>query len=137
VARVGVEAQSHADTIYRKGRTDTVRAEPVQLEFRGDGRAAPTARALTVTGCYEVVEGGLPKVITLTANRVWSGVAEHAFVATTQGAVGYWSQPSTGNVHLVIARAVVTARVDPSTGELRGKAQRGRRVERFLARRCS
>jgi hypothetical protein len=35
----------------------------------------------------------------------------------------------------VIARALVTARIDPSTGELRGKALRGGKTERFVAKR--
>jgi hypothetical protein len=88
-----------------------------------------------VTGCYEVVEGGLPRSITLTTSPVWSGVAEQRFVATAPGATGYWSQPTSGDVHLVIARALVTARIDASTGELRGKAQRGGKSETFVARR--
>jgi anti-sigma factor RsiW len=135
-ARVG-GAQAYGDTIYTRGRIDTIAVgEQRGLNLRGDASAAPVARALPVTGCYEIVEGGLPKVVTLTADRVWSGAAEHAFVATTEGAVGYWSQPSTGNVHLVIARAVIKARVDAATGELRGKVQRGRKVETFVARRC-
>jgi hypothetical protein len=77
----------------------------------------------------------LPRQITLKTNSVWSGAAEHAFVATADGATGYWSQPRTGAVHLVIAGAVVTARVDATTGELRGTAQRGRKTVDFLARR--
>jgi predicted aminopeptidase len=88
-----------------------------------------------VSGCYEVVEGRLPKPITLTTKPAWSGAAEQSFVATAPGATGYWSQPTTGEVHLMIARALVTARIDPSTGELRGKVQRGGKSERFVARR--
>jgi hypothetical protein len=81
------------------------------------------------------VEGRLPRSITLTTTPVWSGAAEQRFVATAPGAIGYWSQPRSGDVHLMIAGALVTARIDRSTGELRGKAQRGGKSEKFVARR--
>ena len=115
---------------------DTVVLEPPTLPgLRGAGRAGNAQRAIPLTGCYEVVAGGLPRFITLTGTPVWSGVAEQRFRATAPGAVGYWSQVRRGDVHLMIAGALVTARLDTSTGELRGTAQRGGMKEKFVAKR--
>jgi hypothetical protein len=36
----------------------------------------------------------------------------------------------------MIGGALVTARIDPSTGDLRGRVHRGGPSERFLAQRC-
>ena len=133
-ARVDSVYHGRADTV---GRVDTVGIEaPAPPGLRAPGGVGITARPFPVTGCYEVVEGGLPKSITLTTKPVWSGAAEHRFVANAPGAIGYWSQPRSGDVIVVIAGALVTARIDVSTGELRGTARRGRGSKPFLARRC-
>jgi hypothetical protein len=116
--RVDTVYQAPADT-SAVSRVDTRSAPPELLGARG---ARIATRPFTVTGCYEVVEGRLPRFITLTNTPVWSGAAEQAFTATAPGASGYWSQPRSGDVHLVIARALVTARIDPSTGERAGNA---------------
>ncbi|MFN2566429.1 MAG: anti-sigma factor [Gemmatimonadaceae bacterium] len=138
------ERVTRGDTVYRAGRTDTITVAQVETlvvdtprppSYRPEGRTAAATRAFPVSGCYEVLEGGLPRFITLTVDPVWSGAAEHAFVATAHKAIGYWSQPKSGAIHLVIDRAVVTARIDTSTRELRGTAQRGRKKVTFVARR--
>jgi hypothetical protein len=67
---------------------------------------------------------------------VWRGTAEARFAATAPGAIGYWSQPPSGEIHIMISGALVTARIDPATGDLRGRVRRGGPSERFLARRC-
>jgi Putative zinc-finger len=128
-------APERTDTIV-VSRVDTVIVEPPDMRagFGAAGRAR-TATQTFLTGCYEVVEGRAPRSITLTTKAAWSGTAEQRFVATAPGAIGYWSQPTTGDVHIVIAGTLVTARVDALTGDLRGKAQRGGKSERFVARR--
>jgi hypothetical protein len=127
---------ARVDTIYEPGRVDTVVVEPPQPPGLRQPGATRAMRAFPVTGCYEVVEGGLRDTLMLTTDRAWSGLAEHRFVATAPGAIGYWSQPRSGDVHIMIGGALVTARVDASTGALRGRVQRGGPSERFVARRC-
>ena len=94
------------------------------------------APVFPVTGCYQIVEGGLRDTLTLSKTGVWSGTAERRFRATTPGASGHWSQPPNGDIHIMIGGALVNARIDPSTGDLRGRVQRGGRSEPFHARRC-
>jgi hypothetical protein len=126
--------RSRIDTVYERSRVDTVVVErPVSGLRQG---SAQMERPFPITGCYEVVEGGLPRRLTLTTTPLWSGAAERRFEAHAPGAVGYWSQPRTGDVHVVIAGALITARVDATTGELHGTVRRGRSSQPFHARRC-
>jgi hypothetical protein len=119
-------------------RTDTVTVvveAPRPPNLRDPAAPIPAA-VIRISGCYEVVEGRFPKAITLTTERMWSGAAEQQFVARARGASGYWSQPRSGDVYIALVGAIANARIDPSTGELRGKVHRGGTSERFVARRC-
>ena len=126
-------ASSRVDTVFTPGRVDTVQ---VAAGFRPRGAVASMAPVFPVTGCYQIVEGGLRDTLTLSKTRVWSGTAETRFHASVPGATGYWSQPPNGDIHIMIRGALVNARIDPSTGDLRGDVRRGGRSESFLARRC-
>jgi hypothetical protein len=124
---------TRVDTLFMPGRVDTIQAA---AGLRPRGTAASVAPVYPVTGCYQIVQGGLRDTLTLSKTRVWSGRAETRFRATTPGANGHWSQPPSGDIHILIGGALVTARIDPSTGDLRGRVRRGGPSEPFLARRC-
>jgi hypothetical protein len=129
-------ASARADTVFTPGRIDTVHVEQPDLRLRPRGAVASATPVFAVTGCYQIIEGGLRDTLTLSKTSVWSGTAEKRFRATVPGAVGHWSQPPSGDIHIMIGGALVTARIDPATGDLRGRVRRGGPSEPFLARRC-
>jgi putative zinc finger protein len=143
---------SRVDTVYRMrtdtltvSRVDTVIVPPPTYPALRDNqqRAAirlrgvqPPQGILRYSGCYEVMQGGLPKFVTLAGESMVSGAGDERYAARAPGASGYWGPDAGGGIRIVLAGASVVARIDAATGELRGEARRGTSTERFVARRC-
>jgi putative zinc finger protein len=155
VPTTGAEAPqsvSRVDTVYRMrtdtvtvSRIDTVIVPPPTYPALRDNqqRAAIRLRGvqsrqgiLRYSGCYEVMQGALPKFVTLAGESVVSGAGDERYAARAPGASGYWGPDAGGGIRIVLAGASVVARMDAATGELRGEARRGASTERFVARPC-